>query len=98
MQTAVVRWTGDQKFLATSPSGHAIPVGMLDRAFIQFSSQPVQNFQFRPHRGWFASPFAGTDHFQRFQLLTLLPQHNHHGEGGSHVQHRLQSWQHDWAE
>lgn len=26
MQTAVVRWTGEQKFLATSPSGHAIPV------------------------------------------------------------------------
>src|SRR5216684_824203 len=26
MQTAVVRWAGDQKFLAMSPSGHAIMV------------------------------------------------------------------------
>src|SRR5260370_286133 len=26
MQTAVVRWASEQKFLAMSPSGHAIPV------------------------------------------------------------------------
>lgn len=25
MQTASVQWTGEQKFLATSPSGHAVP-------------------------------------------------------------------------
>jgi putative redox protein len=24
MQTATIQWTGDQKFLATSPSGHAV--------------------------------------------------------------------------
>ena len=26
MQTAIVTWTGEQKFMAMSPSGHAIPV------------------------------------------------------------------------
>ena len=26
MQTASVKWIGEQKFLATSPSGHAVPV------------------------------------------------------------------------
>lgn len=26
MQTAQVKWTGEQKFLAISPSGHAVPV------------------------------------------------------------------------
>src|SRR6516162_2891229 len=25
MQTATIQWTGEQKFLATSPSGHAVP-------------------------------------------------------------------------
>ena len=25
MQTASIRWIGEQKFLATSPSGHAVP-------------------------------------------------------------------------
>ena len=25
MQTASIQWTGEQKFLATSPSGHAVP-------------------------------------------------------------------------
>src|SRR5215831_7219108 len=25
MQTATIQWTGEQKFLATSPSGHQVP-------------------------------------------------------------------------
>ena len=25
METATIQWTGEQKFLATSPSGHAVP-------------------------------------------------------------------------
>ncbi len=26
MQTATIRWTGEEKFLAVSPSGHAVPL------------------------------------------------------------------------
>src|SRR6266436_5449977 len=46
--------------------------GVFYRRVVELAAQTIDHFQLNPDRGRLGSTFAGTNHFQRFELLPLL--------------------------
>src|SRR5205085_5218767 len=65
--------------------------GVLDRGVIELPAQTIENSQLDPHRGRLLGAFAGTDDFERFELLAFLLKDGYHvGRGAGAERHKHQ--------
>src|ERR1700676_2603592 len=64
--------------------------GVLDGGVIESAAQAIEHFELGPYGGRLGRALAGTNHFQRFQLLPLFLQHDNDVGGRASSQRQEQ--------